>query len=261
MPRSEGTFPFGQPIRRVVQADRGPKRVFVLGVYASAVHARWVNIAGKQVVKALGVASEPYIFWKGEGAEEIISQIRIPEKAGRLESAGRSLNGPSGRSIDEHFLGPLGLTRDDAWLCDLVPHSCMNTAQANAVKNHYARLVMEMGLPPVEWPDVPVPLANDARLTQVAAELRKSNADVVITLGDQPLRWFAPAFGSYRSLRDYGKNSDTYGQLHAIEIEGRQRHLLPLVHPRQAARLGGHNRIWAELHSSWVRNVAKGFLP
>ena len=38
-----GTFPFGQPVQKVVQTDRRPKSVLVLGVYASAVHARWVR--------------------------------------------------------------------------------------------------------------------------------------------------------------------------------------------------------------------------
>ena len=32
------TYPFGQPLTPVIQTDRRPKRVFVLGVYASAVH-------------------------------------------------------------------------------------------------------------------------------------------------------------------------------------------------------------------------------
>jgi hypothetical protein len=35
-----GIFPFGQPVLEIVQADRTPKCVFVLGVYASAVHAQ-----------------------------------------------------------------------------------------------------------------------------------------------------------------------------------------------------------------------------
>jgi hypothetical protein len=34
-------FPFGEVVRPVVQQDRRAKSVFVLGVYASAVHARW----------------------------------------------------------------------------------------------------------------------------------------------------------------------------------------------------------------------------
>ena len=53
------TFPFGQPIVSLAQSDRSPKRVFILGVYASAVHARWVGEDGRSIVKALAVASEP----------------------------------------------------------------------------------------------------------------------------------------------------------------------------------------------------------
>ena len=54
-----GKFPFGEEVRKVEQKDRSPKQVFILGVYASAVHARWVNVNGKTVVRALAVASEP----------------------------------------------------------------------------------------------------------------------------------------------------------------------------------------------------------
>lgn len=33
-------FPFGQQLKKVEQKDKTPKEAFVLGVYASAVHAR-----------------------------------------------------------------------------------------------------------------------------------------------------------------------------------------------------------------------------
>lgn len=45
-------FPFGEPLKKVQQQDRSPKKVFVLGVYASAVHARWIDKDGKQKVAA-----------------------------------------------------------------------------------------------------------------------------------------------------------------------------------------------------------------
>ena len=99
-----------------MQDDRRSKRVFVLGVYANAVHARWMNRDGKQQVRALAVALVPNIFWRGEGADEIVSRVTIQEKAGRLEPAGCHLNGPSGRSIYRDYLKPLGLTRENAWL-------------------------------------------------------------------------------------------------------------------------------------------------
>ena len=36
-------FPFGEELKPLRQQDRTPKKVFVLGVYASAVHARWAT--------------------------------------------------------------------------------------------------------------------------------------------------------------------------------------------------------------------------
>ena len=251
-----GTFPFGQPVRRVMQADRAPKRVFVLGVYASAVHARWCDMRGKQLVKALGVASEPYIFWRGEGVEDILAAIDVPREAGRLEPAGRNLNGPSGRSIDEDFLQPLGLTRADAWLCDLVPYSCMNRGQADAIRRAYAPLVERLALPLENWPRPPDKYTDAARREEIAAELLESAAEVLITLGDQPLRWFATAFGGKPSLRTYGHDANTYGRLHELQIHGRSLWLLPLVHPRQAAGLGLYSASWKALHSTWARRIA-----
>ncbi len=69
---NEFIFPFGQALHPVVQTDLSPKKIFILGVYASAVHARWLDKNGKQKVSALAVASEPEIFWRGENAESII---------------------------------------------------------------------------------------------------------------------------------------------------------------------------------------------
>ena len=72
-------FPFGQEVKVLKQTDTTPKKVFVLGVYASAVHAKW-SLEDKVVVNALAVASEPYIFWRGEGAEER-KRARPPDPA------------------------------------------------------------------------------------------------------------------------------------------------------------------------------------
>jgi hypothetical protein len=101
MSESIGCFPSGQPIRKVTQTDRTPKRAFVLGVYASAVHARWIGEDGKTRIAALAVASEPEIFWTGEGSEQLIATITPPNAIGTLKSAGQNLNGPSGRALDE----------------------------------------------------------------------------------------------------------------------------------------------------------------
>src|SRR5688572_19937487 len=100
-------FPFGQPLRTVEQTDRSPKKLFVLGVYASAVHARWIGADGKDIVKALAVASEPYIFWRGEEPAKNIDQIKIPAEVGKLVPAAPKFNGPSGLALDQFILGTL----------------------------------------------------------------------------------------------------------------------------------------------------------
>jgi len=100
-------FPFGSQLQKVEQIDESPKKVFVLGVYASAVHAKWIGQDGKVKVNALAVASEPYIFWKGENAEKIIDKIPIPEELGKLIPAYKRFNGPSGIALDELYLRPL----------------------------------------------------------------------------------------------------------------------------------------------------------
>jgi hypothetical protein len=123
-------FPFGQPLHKVEQTDRTAKSTFVLGVYASAVHAKWLDANGNQRVLALAVASEPSIFWRGENASEIIGSIEIPKDLGSLNvPEDGQLNGPTGRALDRLYLQPLGITRESAWLCDLLPESRVNPNQ------------------------------------------------------------------------------------------------------------------------------------
>lgn len=78
-------YPFGQTVRPLRQEDKSPKKVFVLGVYASAVHARWKK-DGKVICQALAVASEPRIFWDGnpEEAKKIIDAVAMPAELGSL---------------------------------------------------------------------------------------------------------------------------------------------------------------------------------
>ena len=261
-----GVFPFGQPVRTLTQPDRTPRRVFVLGVYASAVHARWLGADGKTRVQALAVASEPEIFWRGDGAEEVIRQVAVPPPAGRLEPAARVLNGPAGRALDQYYLDPLGIDRRGVWLCDLVPHSCMNEGQARAIVRAYRPLARQLGLPEVDWPRAPRTAADWRRLVdgerreQILAEMAAAAPAVLVTLGDVPLRRFARHFGARPELAGYGDSRDRYGRLHEVTIAGRRLQLLPLAHPRQIAQLGRSSPKWAELHRDWMARGAPGLL-
>jgi uracil-DNA glycosylase len=250
-------FPFGQPLQRVEQAPHTSARVFVLGVYSSAVHARWLGLDGKQRALALAVASEPYVFWRGEGAEAIIDAIQVPPEAGSLVEAHRRFNGPSGKSLDEDYLAPLGLERDDAWLCDLLPESRMNKGQAARVLSDYAPVARALGLPAATVPMVSSRYADPMRVEAVLEELLASGAETLITLGDAPLREFVAALAlGHSSLRMYGTHPGQYGKLHPFTIRGRHLQLLPLTHPRQARALGNSDKGWGNVHRHWVTNAA-----
>jgi hypothetical protein len=261
---SEQIYPFGSKLKPVVQKDRGLKKIFVLGVYASAVHARWYGPDGKIRVRALAVASEPEIFWRGdeEEAEKIINAISIPSGCGYLKSDAR-FNGPSGKTLDEQFLKPLGYIRDDAWLCDLLPETRLNKGQLEALKREYLPLVEKGLLPEVTIPPVPRHFSNDARSMEIVAELMESKAELLITLGDIPLREFVARYKKeWNRLSVFGTSRSKYGKSkrHELAIDGKTIELLPLVHPRQARRMGASSIDWYNLHKYWVdhaRDVAK----
>lgn len=250
-------FPFGQPVKKVVQNDRIPEQVFVLGVYASAVHAKWIDSEGKSVVTALAVASEPYIFWKGDHAQNIIEHIPIPSENGKLLPAHQQFNGPSGIALDELILEPLGLKRENSWLCDLVPHSCVNSSQKKAIERAYLPIAERYGLPEPSVSTVPSKLSNEIRRTEIMTKLFESEAKTLILLGDQPIKWFLQYYDSrWKKLSDFGNDGKHYGKPWTIKISGNEITILPLAHPRQIAKLGRSSAKWYTLHQEWLGKYA-----
>ncbi|MFZ4525730.1 MAG: hypothetical protein ACOYOE_09320 [Chlorobium sp.] len=136
----------------------------------------------------------------------------------------------------------------------------MNDRQKAVLASKYDEQRENLNLPRYYWPPVPPTLANEQRRSEIAGEVSEASPNIFITLGDQPLQWFTKYFGSKTKLSDYGDSFDQYGLLHDIRIAGRDMQLLPLVHPRQAAKLGSHSAKWADLHESWVKNVAPDLL-
>jgi hypothetical protein len=262
-------FPFGQEVKKVEQADRSPKLVFCLGVYASAVHARWIGPDNRTRIRAVAVASEPEIFWRGNGAEEIIANINVPPTAGRLEPAAQKMNGPSGVTLDTRFIAPLKaygrkMTRNDFWLCDLLPYSRLNNNQREALSDRYDSVAEEWGLPEYNLPGVPDVLATNARCQEIYDELLRSTARIIMLLGDKPIEYFigwlarnhAPSLLRLPNLRSFGATQPQYGKLHEFTMYGSSYYLLPLAHPRQAGRLGAASPLWGGLHDYWVNNTA-----
>ncbi|MCB0782518.1 MAG: hypothetical protein KDC03_23765 [Flavobacteriales bacterium] len=254
------TFPFGSKLSSVQQSDRTPKQLFVLGVYASAVHAQWLDANGKTLVKALAVASEPNIFWRGEDVERIISEVEVPAEAGRLEPAGKGLNGPSGIALDERFLHPLGHDRSNTWLCDLLPESRMNPSQAKAIERCYRPRMAQFGLPEPTIPAFQKSESDtDKRREEILDELKASSARRIVVLGDIPIQQFIrPLSPDHpRNLSHLGELAGGYGRPWTTSLNGYEVEVIGLCHPRQAARLGRSSGKWGAAHDAWM----KGAIP
>jgi uracil-DNA glycosylase len=252
-------FPFGSVLRKVEQESRSPKKVFVLGVYASAVHAKWFGPDNKVKVKAMAVASEPYIFWKGDRADNIIKRIKVPGELGHLEPADARFNGPSGKELDKSYLTLLGLTRSDVWLCDIVPYTRINPNQKTAIDKHYKQIVKYYNLPECTIPYFrKSDLIDGTRRVEILKELEESQAKILILLGDLPIKHFLFHYSDDKksSLEDFGNEINEYGELNPVSINNRLYKVLPLVHPRQAGKLGRHDKKWHDLHEEWIRNKA-----
>ena len=246
-------FPFGKELHPLVQTDRTPKKVFILGVYASAVHARWKR-DGQTVCQALAVASEPRIFWDGneDEAKAIIASISVPAELGYLEPAGKQLNGPSAKVLDENILAPLGFTRHDAWLCDCLPETRLNPSQAKALHEKYNPLIEKYNLNPVTIPSRPTSFCNQARSEEITAELMESQAPLLILLGDIPIAQYLKKVANvpYSTLGEY-VDMFGYGTKTEIIIQQKTIQVLPLAHPRQIGALGAHSEKWFLAHKEW----------
>lgn len=248
-------FPFGQELHPLVQEDRTPKKVFVLGVYASAVHARWKR-DGQIICQALAVASEPRIFWDGneEEARAIISQIAIPSELGYLEPAGKHLNGPSAKVLDENILAPLGFSRKDAWLCDCLPETRLNPSQIKALREKYEPCAEAYQLNPVTIPPRPSAFCDKARSEEITEELMASEAPLLVLLGDIPIAQYLKkaAKVDYATLGEYVEKYG-YGTQTEVTIRGKTVRVLPLAHPRQIGALGTHSEKWFLMHQAWEK--------
>lgn len=250
-------FPFGQELHPLVQEDKSPKKVFVLGVYASAVHAKWKK-DGAVICQALAVASEPRIFWDGniDEAKHIIEQVNMPAELGILEPAGMHLNGPSAKVLDENILAPLGYTRAEAWLCDCLPETRINSSQAKVIKERYNPLIEKYGLNPVTIPNRPAAFCDKKRSEEITTELLKSQAGLLILLGDIPIAQYLKkvadvpysTLGEYVDLYGYGKTTE-------VVICGKTVKVLPFAHPRQIGALGTHSEKWHKAHHNWEKQM------
>ena len=157
--------------------------------------------------------------------------------------------------LDDNILAPLGYTRADAWLCDCLPETRINSSQAKVIRERYNPLIEEYGLNPVTIPTRPTSFCDNKRAEEITAELMESQAELFILLGDIPIAQYLKKVADipYSTLGEY-VDLYGYGNITETVINGKIVKVLPLAHPRQIGALGAHSEKWCQAHRYWENN-------
>jgi hypothetical protein len=252
---SVGTFPFGRPLESSKPGAKGPRRLFLLGAYPSALHIRWTPPPGHgRRVQALAVDNEPEPFWDGADQEERVAEWRqaVGWGAHLGQAAGPGgLNGSTGRAIDDDVLTPLGVARTDAWLTDCLDTYHLSVGMAEAIREVYDPLAQSLGLPGEDLPGHPgtEEIVRRAQRDRLDAELEEAAPRIVVTLGQAALEVFRELVGRAEGPERLS-STEEYGQPVAVTTAAGPAVWYPLVHP------GQRNLEWRDAHKRWVRAMA-----
>ena len=149
---------------------------------------------------------------------------------------------------------PLGLSREECWLCDLVAYSMLNPGQEEALRrNEDLFEKFKLKKPSMRSADKANRIIDDIRRNEIVSEIKKSEAKYLITLGNEPLVNFVKEYNP--DIKPLNLKEE-YGYIQDMTIEGYSLKLIPLVHPRQAGKLGRYSPEWYDIHSEWKRNTA-----
>lgn len=202
--RRAGSYFFGSEITKRPPSAADTRGTFVLGAYPSALHVRWdlplgvVRDTGRRRltwVNSLAVQDEPSPFWNGSDAHERVARWASSASPlwGKFTND-HSMNGSSGRLLDERYLSILGIKRGEAWITD-----CLDTYYGSkgqhAVVAFYRSLSDRAGpFPTVNLPSHPDTKTIERRaiedVTQLRSELEMCEPEEVVTLGAAAFKVF-----------------------------------------------------------------------
>lgn len=251
-------FPFGQPVGACQPLADGPRPVFVLGAYPSALHVRWrpADGPGTRLVRALAVDNEPEPFWDGADQDARIvgwkAAVGWQDDRGEVAAPVGDLNGSSGRLVDAHVLVPLGAERGDAWITDCLDTYRASTGMRKAVEEVYEPFAAEHELPSASLASHPsegqiVAEATGQHLGRLRTELATAVPELVVTLGNAALRVFRALLEAPDGPRKLA--ADDYGIRFAVAVGGRSLVWLPLAHPAAP-------KPYQVAHSAWMSTAA-----
>ena len=254
---SPGIFPFGNEVKKIVQKDRLPKPVFVIGINSSAVFARFISWDKSIKIYNIPVENEPDILWNGgvSEARNIVAEIKVPKNFGRVIAEPKILNGILGRVFDKFYLRPLNLNRDQVWICNLLPHFVLSKSDSKAVRM-YNKICRKLALPEalLSTKKEKLQSISESRIQEIKKELFESKAEVIITLGQQPINWFIKKYDMMENNLLSVKN---YGFIRDVFVDSVKFKLISLFNPRQLLKEKNVDTKIGLLHYDWIKNRSK----
>ncbi len=239
LPPIRGVLPGGAPLRRTEPSGRPDARILILGVYPAATRVGRQTVGGVPMVLPVEVEAESFDPASASGAE-----------------------------INENYLAPLGLSRLDVLITDLVPYFLANTSvsssgrcMADNIRLYEAAAAATTGIGPRPPGEELIQLArslpgNIDRLTEV---FQRSRPSLLLTLGVEPA-----AFVRELAFRPASRDVDRllYAAPVDVEVCGVRTTVVHLVHPhlfiKQDAKWTGRHRDWCAGQGRELAQVARG---
>lgn len=254
---SSFTLPFGGLIKKVKQSGRIPKSIFILGNYSNAVNAEWLSPDNSILVKNLPIATEPSPFWSGENCNNIVKWVKLPIEFGSLSPSNEMVNGQDGITLNAKYLSPQNLSRDDVWLCNLVPYPQVFLSQRRDIEEYYMPLREKHSL---QMPNIPdfktAEFRASVRINEIVNEIETVNPSLIISLGDDPINHFFRKVSNlaYKTVKDVSDHQKGYGKDLSITLNKKSYSFLALYHPRQLNILGKLSQLWNQEHDIWAQS-------
>lgn len=231
LPDVVGTLPGGGVLRRTDASGKADARIVFLGVYPAATKVRQVTVSA--------------------------TRINLPVE---VEAASFDAASASGAEIDDNYLGPLGITRADALITDLVPYFLANTTESASGRSMADNIQLyenatgtKTGITPRPDGDGLLELArkmpgNLDRLSDIVGHTRPK---LVFTLGIEPAAFLRGVTYAWARPR---ADELLYAAPVRLDVFGVEVDVVHLVHPHLFIK---RNVKWMGRHAAWCSTVGR----
>lgn len=246
-------FLFGRPVLKMRPVAKGPRRLFILGAYPSALHVGWNPPGSAKPIRAVAVDNEPEPFWTGERELGFIEEwkrvIGFRDEWGSVSGCGK-LNGSSGSWVEKKVLAPLDVRRSSAWITDcLDTYFESDTAARRLDAQELLSVLGDCGIPGRQHRPHPlegaiVQEAKQQHRERLLGELLEAEPELVVTLGNAAQRVFGSLLED-ESDRIARLSLEDYGRTLRARVHGRNVLWIPLAHPAAP-------KAYQNVHNAWV---------